>query len=82
MQVRAVAFGNSESARDPVRDRDMETIWCGEFGRLQALVAQNGGSIEIERALDVGSVPLKIIDKSADDDTTVVEGPVQRTLPR
>ena len=44
MQVRAVGIGNPTETRDPVRDRDMETIWCGEFERLQSLVAKAGGS--------------------------------------
>jgi hypothetical protein len=43
------------------RDRDMEAIWCGEFERLQALIAKDGGNIEIKAAKPVGAVPIKII---------------------
>ena len=45
LQVRAVGIGNSAEARDTGRDRDMETIWCGEFERLQSLVAKSGGNL-------------------------------------
>ena len=40
MQVRAVAFGNSQSERNSQRDRDIETIWYGEFERLQAMIGR------------------------------------------
>jgi hypothetical protein len=56
MQVRAVALS---SDRDKTRDRDVETIWCGEFHRLQALLKDKGCELLIERALSVGEVPLK-----------------------
>ncbi|MCC6776084.1 MAG: hypothetical protein IT537_05505 [Hyphomicrobiales bacterium] len=62
LQVRAVGFGNPGGARDPSRDRDMETIWCDEFTRLQVLVSAKGGKIEIENALPVGAVPIKVIE--------------------
>jgi hypothetical protein len=65
LQVRAVAFGNSTDARDTSRDRDIETIWCGEFGRLQSLIAKDGGSLAIEHARPIGQFPLKLVeDKS------------------
>ncbi len=31
LQVRAVGIGNPAEVRDMHRDRDMETIWCGDF---------------------------------------------------
>jgi len=61
MQVRAVGIGNSAEARDTGRDRDMETIWCGEFERLQSLVAKAGGNFSIESARPVGQYPLKVV---------------------
>jgi hypothetical protein len=61
LQVRAVSFGNPADARDASRDRDMETIWCGEFQRLQSLVAKSGGSLSIETARPVGQFPLKVV---------------------
>lgn len=61
LQVRAIGIGDPAEARDPLRDRDMETIWCGEFERLQALVAKRGGNLSIETAHPAGQYPLKII---------------------
>lgn len=56
LQVRAIALS---SDHDRARDRDIETIWCGEFQRLQALLKDKGSELLIERALSVGEVPLK-----------------------
>jgi hypothetical protein len=57
LQVRAVALSEN---RDQSRDKDVETIWCGDFARLQQLVAEHGNNLLIERALGVGEVPLKV----------------------
>jgi len=56
LQVRAIALSGD---RDKARDRDIETIWCSEFQRLQALLKDKGSELLIERALSVGEVPLK-----------------------
>ncbi|WP_342709837.1 hypothetical protein AAFG13_36280 [Bradyrhizobium sp. B124] len=61
LQVRAVGIGSSAEIRDEIRDRDMETIWCGEFDRLKALVAKAGGNVAMEFARPVGQFPLKIV---------------------
>ncbi|WP_375779083.1 hypothetical protein ACE103_08620 [Bradyrhizobium sp. ma5] len=61
LQVRAVGIGSSAEIRDQNRDRDMETIWCGEFDRLKALVAKAGGNVVMEFARPVGQFPLKIV---------------------
>ncbi len=61
MQVRTVGIGNPAEARDVGRDRDMETIWCSEFERLQSLVAKEGGSVVIESTRPVGQFPLKVV---------------------
>ena len=63
LQVRTIAFGIPGSPRDAVRDRDMETIWCDELDRLKTLLARSGGSLEIEKALPVGT-PLKVVEDS------------------
>jgi hypothetical protein len=62
LQVRAVAFGNLTETRDTSRDRDIETIWCGEFERLQSLIAKDGGSLALLHARPVGQFPLKIVE--------------------
>jgi hypothetical protein len=58
LQVRAVAFS---ADRDTARDRDVETIWCGEFSSLQAELVVHGGKLDIERMLPVGAAPLKVV---------------------
>ncbi|TMI99577.1 MAG: hypothetical protein E6G97_21925 [Alphaproteobacteria bacterium] len=77
LQVRAVAFGSASAARNPRRDRDMETIWCGEFDQLREIINRESGSVELETALPVGAVPLKVVKAEAIED---VELPIARTL--
>jgi hypothetical protein len=62
LQVRAVAFGNPTQPRDTSRDRDIETIWCGEFERLQSLITKDGGSLAIAHARPIGQFPLKLVE--------------------
>jgi hypothetical protein len=69
LQVRAVALREN---RDTSRDRDVETIWCGEFARLQQLVGEDGGDLSIERAMGVGQIPLKYIDQAFQDENADV----------
>ena len=81
LQVRAVAFGNSTETRDTSRDRDIETIWCGEFERLQSLIAKDGGHLAIEHARPVGQFPLKVVEdkEGTAGDNDVIK--VNRQLP-
>jgi hypothetical protein len=81
LQVRAVVFGNAQSARDTSRDRDVEAIWCSEFDRLKTLVSASGGGIEIEHALPVGTTPLKLIEDPRGREQ-VDEGKTLRTMQR
>ncbi|MBU7443407.1 hypothetical protein [Paraburkholderia fungorum] len=74
LQVRAVTLSAN---RDSARDKDVETLWCGDFGRLQELLVAEGDSLLIERALGVGEVPLKVI-RDAESDTASVDK--QRSL--
>lgn len=61
MQMRPVAFEAEGRGPDPGRDRDAETIWCGDVSTLQDALARAGGGLVIERALPVGATPLKRI---------------------
>ncbi|UMZ14829.1 hypothetical protein I9018_14485 [Pseudomonas sp. MPFS] len=74
LQVRAVAL---DPQRDKGRDRDIETIWCNEFQRLQALLKDSGGELLIERALGVGEVPLK--EATVMDEERIASTTQQRT---
>lgn len=68
LQVRAVSLSDSH---DRARDRDIETIWCGEFTRLRSLLAKRGSELTIEKALAIGEVPLKVIELGYDSSSEV-----------
>lgn len=61
VQMRTVAFRGASDPADPARDRDAETIWCGDLDRLRTRFAEGGGEIAIETALGVGKVPLRVV---------------------
>lgn len=61
LQVRAVALSSDHNKQ---RDRDIETIWCGEFQRLQQLLKSHGSEMTVEKALGVGEVALKVVTTS------------------
>lgn len=61
MQMRPIAFEAGGIGPDPGRDRDAETIWCGDVSTLQNALAAAGGGLVIERALPIGATPLKRI---------------------
>jgi hypothetical protein len=81
LQVRAVGFGVPQMARSAARDRDMETVWCGEFEKLQALVARSGGSVDLETALPAGAVPIKVVSDPTGRDETAADAPTLRNFP-
>lgn len=83
MQMRAVAFDAGGRGPDPSRDRDAETIWCGDVSGLEERLSKIGGGLVIERALPVGATPLKrIAVKAPADSGAVAAAPAsrQRTL--
>jgi hypothetical protein len=61
-QMRAVAFAGADGGPDLSRDRDAETLWCGDVTALKADLAQAGGDLVIEKALAIGATPLKRIE--------------------
>jgi hypothetical protein len=81
LQVRAVGFGVPQMARNAARDRDMETVWCGEFEKLQALVASSGGSVDLETALPAGAVPIKVVSDPTGRNETAADAPTLRNFP-
>lgn len=71
MQVRVVAYASP--ARDPTRDKDAESIWCGDFKRLQGKLAESGSELTLVKALEVGVQAVRIVDNDvAADETAVV----------
>lgn len=75
-QMRPVAFDYNGRGPDPARDKDAETIWCGDVTDLERQLAQLGDSFQIEKALPIGEVPLKRIEIEMQGDTTGIELPV------
>jgi hypothetical protein len=65
MQVQLVSFEQANDASKASRDLDRETIWCSEFSRLKSLLEKSGTAIHIEKALPVGSKPLKQVQESS-----------------
>lgn len=81
LQMRTVAIRNPSTPADAVRDRDAETIFCGDVGKLQAQFAEAGGGIVIERALPVGATPLRVVtDTSNANDEDLQERLPDRVL--
>ena len=80
-QMRAVAFTGPNGGPDLSRDRDAETLWCGDVTALKADSAHAGGDLVIERALAIGTTPLKRIEiKGAAAQADIVRTPAQRTV--
>jgi hypothetical protein len=76
MQVQLVSFDQSS---DRSQDLNRETIWCSEFSHLKSVLAQSGSILHIEKALPVGSKPLKQV---ANATTTVQERRTKTTILR
>jgi hypothetical protein len=81
-QMRPVAFDANGRGPDPARDKDAETIWCGDVTGLEQRLAALGDGLKIEKALPIGAVPLKRIEIGGSDGGARIEAPVlrQRTL--
>lgn len=58
-QMRPVAFTAPGAPADTARDRDAETIWCGQVSELSKSLTASGSGMEIVRALPIGATPLK-----------------------
>ena len=59
-QTRVVATGDAEK-RSRQRDREVETTWCSEFGRLQTLLTAEGFQTRLAQAHAPGTVPIKSV---------------------
>ncbi len=59
VQMAPIAFTVGGAGPDPARDRDAETIWCGEVTRLGASLAEANGKLIIENSLPIGAKALK-----------------------
>jgi hypothetical protein len=61
MQVRTVGFATSGVVRNTVGDIAAETEFCGDFSKLQARLAADGGALEIVKALGIGTTAVKAV---------------------
>ncbi|RYY28425.1 MAG: hypothetical protein EOP62_04325 [Sphingomonadales bacterium] len=76
MQMRPVAFDAGGQGPDSARDRDAETIWCGDVSILQDHLAKAGDALAIERSLPVGATPLKRIALTGPDGSGSATAPI------
>lgn len=79
IQLRPVAFTD---ARDKKRDRDVETIWCGDFAELRNQLQESGNHLDIVRHLPIGAAPLAVVDRKshgvkADEEENLIEHKAQ-----
>lgn len=83
LQLRPVAFTIGGTGPDVSRDRDAETIWCGDVSRLEQVLGEAGAELKIEKSTPVGAVALRriAIASAGRDDRREAPGPQQRSLP-
>jgi hypothetical protein len=65
-QVRALRF--ADAPEDRIADIEAETEWCSTFADLRTVLFESKDEIVIEKALAVGAVPLKKIDRRRRDE--------------
>jgi hypothetical protein len=81
MQMRTVAIRSPNTPADAMRDKDAETIFCGDVAKLQGQLAATGGGIVIERAMPIGATPLRVVtDTSSSSDEDMQERIPDRIL--
>jgi hypothetical protein len=69
LQFRPVRFAAQGSEGDTTKDRDIETIWCGDFDRLRQRLVALDADMAIERALPVGATPVMVVGQSTAKDS-------------
>jgi len=79
LQVRLVGSDRPASARSARRDRDMETLWCAEFGQLRDLLASHGAEMVVESAFEPGVQPVKTVDLPGTPEVEIAATPQQRS---
>lgn len=79
VQLRPVRFAAPGTAVDPSRDRDIETIWCGDFDRLRESLAKLDADVAIEKAMAIGATPVMVVEQAILD---AERGPVQLPIDR
>ncbi|MBN9682275.1 MULTISPECIES: hypothetical protein [unclassified Corallococcus] len=84
VQVRLVGSNGTQHDRKPERDRDMETVWCGEFQQLRERLKEEGTEVIVERAVEAGVQPVKSVyfdePSPSADDLNLSDPAASRTL--
>ena len=63
LQFRCVRFQAQGEATDSRADVSMEKEWCDEFYAMKTKLGSHGGECDVEKAMQVGAVPLKVIQR-------------------
>lgn len=61
IQFRPVRFGAPAAKSDRSKDRDIETLWCFDFGKLHKQVQARQGELKIDSAMAVGTVEVLFV---------------------
>jgi hypothetical protein len=61
VQFRPVRFGPPAAASDHRKDRDIETIWCSDFARLNERISIDNLNFEVQQARPVGADPVLFV---------------------
>ena len=64
VQIQLVSLEQSNGTSKAAQDLDRETIWCSEFSDLRTILENSGTTLHIEKALPVGSRPLKQVNNN------------------
>jgi hypothetical protein len=57
------------------QDRDIETLWCSDFDKLQKFLEVEGTAVAIEKATPLGAVPVKVVADTQRYDATRTTAP-------
>ena len=78
LQLRPVRFAPAGSTGDASKDRDIETIWCGDFDKLRDGLGKLDADMAIERALPVGATPVMVVEQADATDARRTSTPAPR----
>lgn len=63
VQIQLVSFEQTQNSLDSAKDLNKEKEWCEEFSQLKTSLEQSGTTIDIERALPIGTKALKLVQR-------------------
>ena len=78
LQLRPVRFAPAGSTGDASKDRDIETIWCGDFDKLRDGLGTLDADLAVERALPVGATPVMVVEQADATDARRTSTPAPR----